>query len=187
MPSTADTTELLLALGQGDLQVLDHLIPRVYGELRRIARRELGRRGSAVTLSATGLVHEAYLKLVDQSRVQVADRAHFLGLAAKAMRHILVDHARRRQALKRGGGWQRISLEAASPRPKVPAAEIVELDGALRRLEAFDQRLFRVVECRYFGGMTIGETALVLGVAPRTVDRAWQRAKAWLYREIHEA
>lgn len=149
MPSTEATTELLLALRKGDRQALDRFMPRVYDELHRIAHRELARVGGGGTLRTTGLVHEAYLKLVDQTRVQVEDRAHFLALAA--------------------------------------TDELVRLDDALQRLERFDERLRKVVECRFFGGMTVEATAAALEVAPRTVDRAWKKSKAWLYREIHEA
>lgn len=180
-----ETTELLLSLGEGDRRALDRLMPKVYDELHRIAHRELARRGRQ-TLRTTGLLHEAYVKLVDQSRVDVEDRAHFLALAAKAMRHIVIDHARKRGTQKRGGGWRRISLDDAIPTAGERMAELVELDEALRRLERFDARLCKVVECRFFGGLTVPETAATLGVAPRTVDRAWRKAKAWLYREIHE-
>lgn len=186
MPSAQETTELLLALRRGDSRALDRLMPRVYEELHRIAHRELARQGGPETLQATVLVHEAYLKLVDQDRVAVDDRAHFLALAATAMRHIIIDYARKRMAKKRGGAWQRVSLGALSSSDD-RFVEVIELDGALKRLERFDERLGRVVECRFFGGMTVDETAIALGVSPRTVDRAWQKAKAWLYREIHEA
>jgi RNA polymerase sigma factor (TIGR02999 family) len=186
MMSADDTTELLLALRGGDRRALDRLMPRVYDELRRIAHRELARRGGGGTLRTTGLVHEVYLKLVDQSRVEVADRAHFFALAATAMRHIVIDYARARRTQKRGGGWQRISLDDGVPASEERFDEMIELDDALKRLERFDGRLCKVVECRFFGGMSAKETALALAIAPRTVDRAWQKAKAWLYREIHE-
>lgn len=187
MSSAEDTTELLLALREGDRRALDRLMPRVYDELHRIAHRELARVGGRGTLRTTGLVHEAYLKLVDGNRVQVEDRAHFLALAATAMRHIVIDYARRRRTWKRGGGWRRISLEHSLPASEDRFEELIELDGALKRLERFDERLCKVVECRFFGGMTVEETAATLEVAPRTVDRAWQKAKAWLYQEMHEA
>lgn len=188
MPLTDDTTQLLQALRRGDSGALDRLTPRVYDELRRIAHRELTRRGAAgETLRTTALVHEAYVKLVDGTRVDVEDRAHFMALAAKAMRHIVIDYARKQRTQKRGGDWWRISLDEAVTPSRERLEEIIELDEALGRLERFDRRLCQVVECRFFGGMTVKETATVLGVAPRTVDRAWQRAKAWLYREMHEA
>ncbi|MEN8375355.1 MAG: ECF-type sigma factor [Gemmatimonadota bacterium] len=186
MRSSDDTTELLLAMREGDRGAHDRLTARLYDELHAIAHRELARRGGA-TLRTTGLLHEAYLKLVDQSRVDVDDRAHYLALAATAMRHIVVDHARSRRTQKRGGGWRRISLGDAAPASDDRAEELIELDEALGRLERFDERLCRVVECRFFGGLTVAETAAALRVAPRTVDRAWEKAKAWLVREIHEA
>jgi RNA polymerase sigma factor (TIGR02999 family) len=181
-----DTTQLLLDLREGDRGALDRLVPRVYDELHRIAHRELARRGAGRTLRTTGLVHEAYLKLVDGSRVEVDDRAHFLALAATAMRHIIIDHARKVQAHKRGGDWRRISLDDALPVSEDRLEEMIELDEALKRLERFDERLCKVVECRFFGGLTVEETAAALGVSPRTVDRSWEKAKAWLYREIDE-
>lgn len=186
MPPSDDTTELLLALREGEHGALDRLVPHVYDELHRIAHRELSRRGSGGTLCTTGLLHEAYLKLVDQTSVEVEDRAHFLALAATAMRHIVIDYARSKRTRKRGGGWRRVSLDDAVPASEERFDEMVELDEALGRLERFDRRLCKVVECRFFGGMTVAETATALGVAPRTVDRAWQKAKAWLYREMQE-
>lgn len=186
MTSSDDTTSLLLAVKQGDREALDRLLPHVYEELHRIAHRELARRGAAGGLRTTGLLHEAYIKLVDHARLDVEDRAHFLAIAATAMRHILVDSARARRTQKRGGGWQRICLEQLPGVTEERFEEMIELDEALSRLERFDQRLCRVVECRFFGGMTVRETATALGVSPRTVDRAWQKAKAWLYREMRD-
>jgi len=181
-----DTTELVLALRGGDRTVLDRLLPHVYEELHLIAHRELARRGNAA-LRTTGLLHEAYLKLVDHARLDVEGRAHFYAVAATAMRHILIDYARARQTRKRGGDWRRISLDEP-PMPEAGRLEdLIDLDDALCRLERFDERLGRVVECRFFGGMTVEETATALGVSPRTVDRAWQRARAWLHREMHAA
>ncbi len=127
------------------------------------------------------------MKLFDQTRVEVDDRAHFLALAATAMRHIVIDYARSRATQKRGGGWQRVSIDEELLGSNERLTEVLELDEALRRLERFDGQLSKVVECRFFGGMTVGETASALGVSRRTVDRAWQKARAWLYREIHEA
>ncbi|MEJ2312603.1 MAG: sigma-70 family RNA polymerase sigma factor [Gemmatimonadales bacterium] len=187
MAVTDDTTQLLQALRRGDSGALDRLTPRVYDELHRIAHRELTRRGGGETLRTTALVHEAYVKLVDQTRVDVEDRAHFLALAAKAMRHILIDYARKQRSQKRGGDWRKISLRDADPTSGERLEEVIALDEALDRLERFDKRLCEVVECRFFGGMTVEETSDALAIAPRTVDRAWQKAKAWLYREIHEA
>lgn len=187
MASVLDTSELLTALRSGDEQALDSIVSRVYEELHRIAHRELARRRPGGTLETTGLVHEAYLKLVDHSGIEAEDRAHFLALAATAMRHIVIDYARSRQTLKRGGRWRRVSLDRDIPTSDERLTELIELDAALERLKDFDDRLHAVVECRYFGGMTVQETALALDLAPRTVDRVWQRAKAWLYREMHEA
>ena len=184
MSSAPDTTDLLLAVRRGDRDALDQLMPQVYRELRRIAHRELAGGPPGRTLQTTGLVHEAYLKLAGQDRLEVQDRAHFLALAAKAMRHIVIDYARSRKTLKRGGDWKRVSLDEALLAHEEGLAELVALDDALARLQRFDEHLCKVVECRYFGGLTVRETALALDVAPRTVDRAWQRAKAWLYREM---
>lgn len=184
MTSSDDTTGLFLALRNGDRDALDRLMPRVYQELRRLAHRALVRRGGG-TLQTTDLVHEAYLKLVDQSRVVVADQAHFFALAATAMRHIVIDYARSRRTQKRGGGWRRVSLDSGLPASEERLDDLIELDDALTRLEGFDERLSSVVECRFFAGMSVKETAEALDVAPRTADRAWEKAKAWLYREIH--
>jgi RNA polymerase sigma factor (TIGR02999 family) len=181
-----DLTEELLALRRGDRGALDRLMPRVYDELHRIAHRTLARHGADGTLRTTSLLHETYLKLFDQARVDVEDRAHFFALAATAMRHIVIDYARERARQKRGGGWRRISLDDRISASDDRLSEVVELDEALQRLERFDERLCRVVECRFFGGLTVEETAAALDLAPRTVDRAWQKAKAWLSQEIHE-
>jgi RNA polymerase sigma factor (TIGR02999 family) len=181
-----DTTGLLRALRRGDRRALDRLMPQVYDELHRIAHRALERHGADATLRTTSLLHETYLKLVDQSRVEVEDRAHFFALAAAAMRHIVIDYARSRGRQKRGGDWQRISLDDNLRASDERLGEVLELDEALKRLEHFDERLCRVVECRFFGGMTVAATAAALNLAPRTVDRAWQKAKARLSREIRE-
>jgi RNA polymerase sigma factor (TIGR02999 family) len=187
MPPREDTTDLLRAVGDGDREALDRLMPRMYDELHAIAHRELARRRRGAVLRTTGLLHEAYLKLVDQSRVRAEDRSHFLALSATAMRHILIDHARSRATRRRGGDLRRISLADDIAVVDHRLDELIELDDALARLERFDPRLARVVECRFFGGLTVQETASALGMAPRTVDRAWQKAKGWLYREINEA
>lgn len=182
-----DTTGLLLALRNGHRAALDDLLPHVYEELHRIAHRELARRGAGGSVQTTGLLHEAYIKLVDQARLDIEDRAHFFALAATAMRHILVDYARARRTRKRGGGWKRITLDRIVGLSDDRLEEMIEVDEALARLQKFDQRLYTVVECRFFGGMTVNDTALALGVSSSTVDRAWQKAKAWLYREMQEA
>lgn len=186
-PASSDpTTRLLLALRRGDRRALDRLVPRLYDELHGIAHRELARRGSATSLRTTGLLHEAYLKLVDGERVAAGDRAHFLALAATTMRHIIIDEVRRARTRKRGGGWSRVPLDDRVPAPETRLDEILQLDEALTRLERFDERMRQVVECRFFGGMTVEETAAALGLSPRTVDRSWRKARAWLLREIDE-
>ena len=187
MASVPDTSDLLTALRSGDDSALDAVFPRVYEELRRIAHRELSRYRPGRTLQTTGLVHEAYLKLLGQEKIHAEDRGQFLALAATAMRHIVIDYARRRRAKKRGGSWERVSLGRGIAVEDDLMDELIELDAALERLKRFDERLFAVVECRYFGGLTVRETALALDMAPRTVDRVWQKAKAWLYREMDEA
>lgn len=186
MPPTPDTTDLVRALRKGDRAALDQLVPRLYDELHLIAHRELARRDGG-TVRTTALVHEAYVKLADHAHLDVQSRAHFLAVAATAMRHILVDHARARATRKRGGGLRRVPLEEAISTAGQRLNLLVELDDALARLAAYDERLCRVVECRFFGGLTVAETARALGLAPRTVDRAWKKAKAWLYRELDAA
>jgi len=181
-----ETTRLLVELRAGDRSALDRLVPRLYDELHRIAHRELSRRGDSL-LRTTGLVHEAYLKLVDGKHVAAEDRAHFLALAATAMRHIVIDQARRLRARKRGGELQRIPLDDDVATSDQHIEEIIEIDDALKRLEHLDDRLRTVVECRVFAGLTVAETAAAMGMSPRSVDRTWKRAKAWLHREIHEA
>lgn len=182
----ADITGLLQRWQDGDREALERLTPMVYAELRRIAARALSRERRDHTLQSTALVHEAYLKLVDQRHVDWQSRSHFFGLAAQLMRRILVDHARRVRSAKRGGDAPTISLEAAgdvaanSPR----SADVFLLDAALRKLESFDAEQVRIVELRFFGGLTIEETADLLGVSPMTVKRDWAVARAWLYREL---
>jgi RNA polymerase sigma factor (TIGR02999 family) len=177
-------TDLLLQMRAGDVQAMDRLFPLVYNELRRLAHAQLRYERRGHTLGTTGLVHETYVRLVDQTRVEWRDRAHFLGVAGWAMRRILVDYARRNRAARRGGGSVRFTLDA-----DVPAAErgemLLALDEALERLAALDPRLSQVVECRYFGGLTEQETANVLGVTRRTVQRDWAKARGWLYLELN--
>lgn len=177
-------TELLLDLGRGDERAADVLVPLVYDELRRIASRQLSRESAGHTLTPTGLVHEAYLRLVDQTRAQWVNRAQFFAVAARLMRRILVDHARKVRAGKRGGGWERLALEDAEIPVEERAAELIALDDALERLAALNPRLSQVVECRFFGGMTEEETAAALGVTDRTVRRDWVKAKGWLHQEL---
>ncbi|HEX6105623.1 MAG TPA: sigma-70 family RNA polymerase sigma factor [Gemmatimonadales bacterium] len=177
-------TELLLELGRGEARAADVLVPLVYDELRRIAARQMSREGAGHTLTPTGLVHEAYMRLVDQTRAQWVNRAQFFAVAARLMRRILLDHARRVRAGKRGGGWERLGLEQAEIPIEERAAELIALDEALERLAKLNPRLSQVVECRFFGGMTEEETASALGVTDRTVRRDWVKAKAWLHEEL---
>jgi RNA polymerase sigma-70 factor, ECF subfamily len=184
---TADTrqvTDLLLQMRDGDTNAMDRLFTLVYEELRRMAHAQLRRERPGHTLGTTGLVHETYVRLVDQTRVEWRDRGHFFVAAAWAMRRILVDYARRNRAARRGGGSVRLTLNE-----DLPAAErgemLLALDEALDRLAALDQRLSQVVECRYFVGLTEQETADALGVTRRTIQRDWAKARGWLYLEMN--
>lgn len=163
---------------------VDGLFPAVYDELRRIAHRHLQLEATGHTLTTTDLVHQAYLTLSDQTRAHWSSRAHFMSVAAMAMRRILIDHARSRLTIKRGGDLQRIPLESAAPAVAQAPELLVALDEALERLDALDTRQARVVECRFFGGMTEDETAEALGIAVRTTRRDWVKARSWLYREL---
>ncbi len=178
-------TELLADWQRGDQSALDRLMPAVYEELHRLAGRYLSHERSDHTLQATALVHEAYVRLVDQRSVRWQNRAHFFGIAAQLMRRVLVDHARRRDAVKRGDGARALSLEEADGQTPSEPLDILELDRALERLTALDGEQGRIVEMRFFGGLTVEESAEVLGVSPRTVKRQWRAARAWLYRELH--
>ena len=182
-----DITALLQRWKAGDREALERLAPKVYAELRRIAARALASERRDHTLQSTALVHEAFLKLVDQRSVDWQSRAHFFGLAAQLMRRILVDHARRVGRVKRGGDAPTVSLEAAGDVADAAwsaSADVFLLDAALRKLEAFDATQGRIVELRFFGGLTIEETAGLLGVSAMTIKRDWAVAKAWLYREL---
>ena len=165
---------------------LDELLPLVYDELRRIAHHELRRERPDHTLSTTALVHETYLKLIDQNHLAPGDRARFFAAAVTAMRRVLIGYARQRCALKRGGGDRPLSLDESAIAANDSSETLVALDDALTRLGALNPRLARVVECRYFGGLTEDETAEVLAVTPRTVRRDWVKAKGWLYRELND-
>jgi RNA polymerase sigma factor (TIGR02999 family) len=181
-----EVTELLRQYRAGKREALDHLVPVVYGELRRIAARYMRAEGDGHTLQATALVNEAYLRLVDQRDVEWQNRAHFFGVAAQVMRRLLVDHARGRNRRKRGGGIAVVPLEdhdVAGPAPD-DAVDLVALDAALDRLAELSPQQSRVVELRYFAGLSIEETAEVLGVSTMTVKRAWAMARAWLHREL---
>ena len=184
LPASDDVTSLLVAWSEGDEAALALLVPRVYAELHRLAHHQMRaeRRGSA--LQTTDLVNEAYLRLVDTRRVRWESRAHFLGVAAQAMRRVLVDAARARGARKRGGGAQMIPLDESPPAVSERGASLVALDDALIALADVDPRKSRVVELRYFGGLSVEETAAVLRVSPETVHRDWRVAKAWLLREL---
>ena len=182
----ADITDLLRRWGEGDAEALDRLFPLVYDRMRQLAHQRLRSEPDA-SLNTTALVHEAYLKLVDTPRVTVRDRGHFLGLASRVMRHLLVDHARRRRAAKRGGGASPVRITNEQVGVDLSFDELLALDDALVRLGALDARLRQVVECRFFGGLTEPETAQALGVTTRTVQRDWARARAWLYSELYPA
>jgi RNA polymerase sigma factor (TIGR02999 family) len=179
-PQSGDVTRLLDAWREGDEAALTQLMPIVYGELRRMAGQQLGR-GSAQTLQATALIHDAYLRLVQNPAKKWQNRSHFFAVCATAMRHILVDHARSRHSAKRGGPDRALSLDNVVDLSAERAAEVLALDAALTELKALHPRQSSVVECRYFGGLTVEETAEALAVSPETVMRDWKMAKAWLY------
>lgn len=186
VPVDHDVTGLLVAWREGDATAVDRLFPLVYQELRRIAHRQLSHERPDLTLGTTALVHEAYLKLVDQTRAQWADRSQFFAISARAMRRILVDHARQHLAGKRGGRRERVNLDEETLSLDQRADLLVAVDEALDRLRAVDERASRVVECRFFGGFTEEETAAALGITDRTVRRDWARAKGWLYDALRE-
>jgi RNA polymerase sigma factor (TIGR02999 family) len=184
--SAQSVTQLLVDWSHGDQNALERLTPLVYGELRRLARRHLSRERSDHTLQSTALVHEAYLRLVDQRSVQWQNRAHFFGVAAQLIRRILIDHARARQAGKRGAGACLLSLDEAIDSPAGNRAlDVVALDDALEQLAKIDPRQSRIVELRFFAGLTVQETAEVLNISTPTVNREWNAAKAWLFRELN--
>lgn len=180
-----EVTVLLHRMHAGDPAALDRLLPLVYDELRAAARRALAREQPGHTLHATDLVHEAYFKLVGAGATPWQDRAHFHAVAARSMRQVLVEHARRRLADKRGGGAAHVTLGDAEAAAPVDDAELVALDDALGRLDRLQPRLRALVEYRYFGGLSERETAEVLGVSERTVQRDWARARAWLHKELY--
>lgn len=182
--ATRDTITALLQADRQDRGTLDRLLPLVYGELRAMARVHLHRERQDHTLNTTALVHEAYLKLVDQTWASAESRAYFFGAAARAMRQILVDHARQRMRKKRGGKQHSVTLEEHHLVVDEFAADLVDVDGALQSLARIEPRAARVVECRFFGGLSVEETAEVLGMSVRTVKRDWILAKAWLYRKL---
>lgn len=190
-PTAREITEALVALRHRAPGAMDRLMPLVYEDLRRVAHRQLRAESTGHTLSATALVHEAYLRLVDQSRTEWQDRAQFFAVASRVMRRILIDYARRHRALRRGGEPDRtrptrVTLDEA----EIPVAEradaLIALDEALERLAVVDARLARVVECRFFAGLTEPETSEALGISRRTVAREWAIAKGWLYQELRD-
>ncbi|MFY9618841.1 MAG: sigma-70 family RNA polymerase sigma factor [Pyrinomonadaceae bacterium] len=187
MSASHSVTQLLEQWNSGDREALDKLMPLIYEELRKMARRYMRQQDPGHTLQTTALIHEAYLRMVKQPDKQFENRAHFFGVAAKAMRHILVDYARARHAAKRGGDARPISLEEAALVTQERAAELVAFDDALKELEQLSKRQSRVVELRYFGGLSVEETATVLAVSPETVMRDWHMAKTWLHRALSAA
>jgi len=180
-------TELLMRARSGDASALANVFPLIYEELRGLAERQLGREPEGHTLSATALVHEAYMRLIDYTRMEWTGRVHFMAVASTAMRRILVDHARSQRSLKRGGKRRRISIDAIQLGTDDQVELLVAVDAALERLAQHNARQARVVECRFFGGMTEEATAEALGIGLRTVKRDWARAKGWLYRELTDS
>jgi RNA polymerase sigma factor (TIGR02999 family) len=181
---TADITELLIAHSAGNAEALDRLVPLVYDDLRRVARAQLGRHRMGMSVDTTGLVHDAYMRLVDQSRATYRDRGHFFAVCAIAMRQIIVDYARRRGRQKRGGDHVHVPLDEATDPMGRDAARVLEINEALDRLDKHDPRLARVVECRFFAGLSEQETAEALGLSVRTAQREWFKARAWLRAEL---
>ena len=186
-PPPQDVTQLLVDWSNGDQSAADKLFPLVYGELKRMARRYLRKENPGHTLQTTALVNEAYLRLVDQKRVQWQNRTQFYGIAARMMRRILVDHARSHARLRRGGQALKISLDDIATLADERAAELIALDEALDELAKLDERRCQVVEMRFFGALSNSEIATVLKIAPNTVMRDWNMARAWLYREIQKS
>jgi RNA polymerase sigma factor (TIGR02999 family) len=182
--SSANITQLLISWNKGDRTALDEMMPLVYNELKRIASYYLSRERTGHTLQTTALVHEAYMRLVDQQRVDWKNRAHFLGIASEMMRRILVNYARDRAAVKRGGNPQRISLSKLNEAVEQPDVDLLALDQALTELGALDSRKSRIVELKFFGGLTTEEIAEVLEISGATVEREWMVARAWLYRAV---
>jgi len=184
MNRRGDVTELLLAFKDGDRAAFDRMVPLLYDDLRRVARAQLRRGRRSVTLDTTVLVHELYLKLADQHRLDARDRGHFLAISAHAMRQVIADFARRRAAAKRGGDSDPMPLDEVPEIADREARWLLEVDQALERLAARDQRMARVVECRFFAGFSEEETAAALETSVRTVQRDWMRARAWLKEEL---
>jgi RNA polymerase sigma factor (TIGR02999 family) len=179
-----EVTQLLLSWNSGDKEALNQLIPLVEKELRRLARRYMRREREDHTLQTSALINEAYVRLVDQENVGWQDRSHFFAVAAQVMRHILIDHARKHQYAKRGGGAEKVPLDEIADLSDQRAAELIAMDDALRDLAEADPRKSQIVELRFFGGLSIEETAEALGVSPATVIREWRTARAWLHHAI---
>jgi RNA polymerase sigma-70 factor, ECF subfamily len=186
MDSQPELTQLLLDWSTGNKDALERLMPLVYDELHRLAQRYMRRERIEHTLQTSALLNEAYLRLIDQKRVSWQNRAHFFAIAAGMMRRILVDHSRRRAYAKRGGEQQRIDLDEVAVVADSKASDVLALDEALKRLEAVDEQQSRIVDLRFFGGLTIEETAEVLGISHSTVEREWSMARAWLRREMNQ-
>ena len=183
-PSRDDITELLQACSEGERDAFDRLIPVVYEDLRAIAHQRLSRERPDHTLNTTGIVHEAYIKLVPQATATWRDRAHFFAVSSKVMRDLLIDHARERNAAKRGGGAIHIPIADELHGRDTRTIDLLALDEAMARLGEMDTRLEQVVECRYFGGLSMKETAEALGTSLRTAERDWRRARAYLYQAL---
>jgi RNA polymerase sigma factor (TIGR02999 family) len=181
----SDVTRILSAIENGDPQATEELLPLVYEELRKLATRKMAQEAPGQTLQATALVHEAYLRLLDGNEISRWDsRGHFYAAAAEAMRRILIDHARRHRALKRGGGLSRSPLEESAVMAPEPSDDVLELDEALAKFATIDARAAELVKLRYFGGLNLDEAAMCLGLAPRTADSLWAYARAWLFNEL---
>lgn len=183
-PNASLVTQLLQSANQGDTTATSKLLPLVYDELRRLARSKMNVLPAGGTLQPTALVHEAYMRLIGGQNVQWENRRHFFGAAARAMRNILVDGARRRGRIKHGGGRKRVTLDETLVVSKSPSSSLISLDEALQRLEEYDQRKSEVVMLRYFAGLTIDDTASAMGISTATVEREWAYSKAWLHREL---
>ena len=181
----AEVTQLLVRLKSGENEVYDELYPLIYGELRKLAYGHMKRQSADHTLSKTELVHEAYLKMIDQTKINFNDKTHFLAIASKCMRQILIDHARKKHAQKRGGNNKDVTyIDEIFAVQKQKAQELINIDTALKELETLNKRLAEVVEMRFFGEMSIEDTARALGISKSTVKRDWMKARGWLYKEL---
>ena len=183
-PAPEEVTRLLRQIGQGDRAAVDRLLPLIYDELHALAHRQRFKWQRNQTVNTTALVHECYLRMVDQADVDWNDRAHFFRTAAQAMRYILMDYVRDQQRQKRGGGQERVEMSGLALADEEESELLLALDEALQGLARVDPRQSQVIECRFFGGMTIEETATALGLSPMTVKRSWMKARLWLYRQM---